>query len=401
LLAQAKGGKKVKKKLSVAFVLSVFVVLITVGAIAAVILSNRDFVEQVVAPIADETDSEKWNAEEVEQIIQLAENNGIVISDDMRAKIYNPSGRNKLELMRAFVSAELGPYIATWSIEDQAWFDEMMVRTGLLKQQTRFVPTDDEVSESVALDIAVKQIESEFKTQIRGSILESYKIFKEYRQFIDENNGVQPKKWFFHFEPNDITFDAFDVVVSAQGEAIQVKRELGVKGVSDVATAETVFDYYVDTYGMHYEWSQKVWESFKTDLQRSVNKYGHQINFTAYALKQEYGNPKTSSMLKQDAVDAAYKATAQSSGIDELKLRQLYKANALLLVGKEGLVWKISLVNTNPEGRRVFDLWSAEVNVSTSEVSNVIHYEPGKNSIYDAYYLIEILTDVSEWPAKG
>lgn len=401
LLAQAKGGKKVKKKLSVALVLTMILMLLTIGAVAAVILSNKQFVDQIVAPMAKDNASNTWTGDEVVEIIRLAEKNGIMISDEIQNRINNHEGRSKIELMRSFVSAELGPYIATWSIEDQAWFDELLVRSGLSEQQTRFTPSNGEISEAVALDKAKKHIESAYKCMIDNSTSTAYIVHTEYRQFVKGNGDIEPRRWYFHFEPNDSSLDSFDVVVSSQGEIIEAKRVVGVKNIGDVASVEAIFDYYDSEYGMHYEWSQKVWESFQADLQRSVDKHGLQTNFTAFALKQKYGVSQTSTINQHEAVNAAFRATAETSGINEEELRKQYKSNALLLVGKEGLIWKVSLVNTNPGKHRSFDLRHAEVNATSGEVKNVMHYEPGKNSIYDAYYLIEVLTDVSDWPTKG
>lgn len=401
LLAEAKGEKKVKRKVSVALILSIALILVTIGTVAAVILSNKDFVQEIVVPIAKESRSDIWSEEEVGKLFQLAEQNGIIIPEALKSRLNDTEGRNKLEVMRSLVSSALGPYIALWSIEDQAWFDELMAENGMQKTQSRITPADGEISEAVALGIATKHLENEFNTFMTGEASVSYTLYKEYRQFTDENGSIQPRRWYFHFEPNDLSMDTFDVVVSSNGELVEVKRVEGVQNVSNVASAEGIIDYYNAKFGMHYDWTQKVWESFQADLQRNVDRYGHQISFTAYALKQKYGIPQASPMTEQDAVDAAYKATAQSSGIDEEGLRNQYKANSLLLVGKEGLVWKVSLVNTNPGGRRVFDLWSAEVNAGTGEVTNTVHYEPGKNSIYEAYYLLEVLTDLTDWPTKG
>ena len=76
LLALAKGGKIVKRKLPVAIVLIVVLVIISAAAIAAVILSNKEFVHQVMVPMARNNASPKWTEKELADIERLADRYG-------------------------------------------------------------------------------------------------------------------------------------------------------------------------------------------------------------------------------------------------------------------------------------------------------------------------------------
>ena len=77
LLAQAKGGRKVKRKLSIVLVLTIVMVLVALGALAAVLLSMRDMVEQEVVPLANQTAGESLTAIDTNRVLELAEENGI------------------------------------------------------------------------------------------------------------------------------------------------------------------------------------------------------------------------------------------------------------------------------------------------------------------------------------
>ena len=113
ILRSAREGKKVKRKLSVAFIITLMVLLLAAGAIAAVLLSSKEFVDQVMAPIAQEDPSTEWTEAQTEEIFKLAEENGIGITDDIRKRFKKTDSVDKEELMRAFAKIELGFYPAT------------------------------------------------------------------------------------------------------------------------------------------------------------------------------------------------------------------------------------------------------------------------------------------------
>ncbi len=401
LLALAKGGKKVKRKLPVAIILIVVLVIISAAAIAAVILSNKEFVHQVMAPMARNNASTKWTDKELADIERIAGESGVAIPEEIRTRGDATDGAFKEELMRSFLIEELGPYIATWSIGDQAWFDALLVSSGLTKHQTRVLPAEGEIGEAKALETAAVYIKGTAKKTADIDDPTVYQRYVEYRQFVDERGNVQPRMWYIRYESKEPARDDYDLVISPQGKVTEASVQVGVQSATDVATLETILDHYDTTYGLHYLWSQKVWESLQKDVQRSVDKHGMQFNMAAFILSQKYASPQGYPVSKQDAIHAAYQAVAQDAGIAMETLKEQFKANALLLMGKESAVWKVSLTNTNPGGGRVYDLRHAEIDAKTCKVLHVGHYEPGKNSLYEAYCLMEVLQDISTWPAHG
>ena len=118
--------KPMKKKVSVALVLAIVLALLTIGALAA-LLGSKEFVGNVLAPKAAINASDKWTQEEVQEILRIAEENGIALSDENLARLQSGDGYFKEELMRLFAKVDLGFYPSTWSLEDQAWYDQFLV----------------------------------------------------------------------------------------------------------------------------------------------------------------------------------------------------------------------------------------------------------------------------------
>ena len=123
-----KKGKPMKKRISVGFVLAVVFTLLAASALAAVLLGGKDFVEQIMAPKAVENTSQNFTKEEIAEILKIAEENNLTLSDvDVyRLNHLGESGYSKEELMRRFVKTEYGFYPAAWPIEVQPWYEQLL-----------------------------------------------------------------------------------------------------------------------------------------------------------------------------------------------------------------------------------------------------------------------------------
>ncbi|MBR3742369.1 MAG: hypothetical protein IKN04_18255, partial [Clostridia bacterium] len=127
--------KTVKREFSVGLALACVLALLAVTALAAVLLGGKDFVDQIMAPKAAETDSFNFTKEEIAEILRIAAENNLTLSDEdmYRLNHLDESGYDKEELMRRFVKTEYGFYPDAWPIEVQHWYEQMLKAAGLDK----------------------------------------------------------------------------------------------------------------------------------------------------------------------------------------------------------------------------------------------------------------------------
>ena len=220
ILANAKGEVKMKKKLSVGLILAIVLVLVAVTALAVSLLSSKAFVEQVMKPSAMESTSEYWTTEEIDKIMELAQENGIEINNDIRKQVASTNGTSKEELMRAFAKLELSPQPAAWSIEDQAWYDELLVACGLRKERTRFLPSSNEITEQEALSIATQFIITTMDSQ---ADLEDSLVYTRYVQYMlsEDKDGSKIKVWDIEYESANDVNSSFYIIVSSNGTVVK------------------------------------------------------------------------------------------------------------------------------------------------------------------------------------
>lgn len=200
--AHGKGEKKVKKKLSVGFAVALVLILATVTAVAAILLSGKDFVDQILAPMSRQTEEEQWSEEELNQILALAQKNGVELTDEICSALASSDPVYKEELLRLFMKIDLGFYPATWPLEEQAWYDELLVRYGLKAERTRFLPAGDEIREDEALAIAEKYMLENWQADVSKG---QYTLSVQYMLSEDDDSGMVSKIWDIEYQASDGT----------------------------------------------------------------------------------------------------------------------------------------------------------------------------------------------------
>lgn len=176
--------------------------LFTVTAVAAVLLSGKDFVDHFLAHLSQQTADAQWTDEELERILSLAEENGAKITEDIRSTLESSDPVYKEELLRLFTKIDRGYSLAAWPLEEQVWYDELLVNYGLKAKYTRFVPAVGEISEEEALGIARNYILDNWQDDVTQG---QYTRYMQYMLFEDDESCTMRKIWDIEYEAEDGT----------------------------------------------------------------------------------------------------------------------------------------------------------------------------------------------------
>ena len=216
IMSQIKGEKVVNKKVSLALVFVLILLLTGTVAVAAVLLSGKDFVDQFLGPMSQQTENAQWTDEELDRILSLSEDNGIEITEDIRATLKSSDPVYKEELLRLFMKIDLGFYPATWPLEEQAWYNELLVQYGIAEKQTRILPAEGEISQEDALNIARKYILDKWNVDVLQG---EYTFYQQYMLSEDDETGAVTKIWDIEYESEDGTF--YVVCLQPDGAVIE------------------------------------------------------------------------------------------------------------------------------------------------------------------------------------
>ena len=358
MIENIKGGKKsvMGKKVSVMFVLASVLMCITVTALAVTLLSGKDFIQSFLAPLSKETESIQWTDEELDRILQYAQEQEMALPDNIREKLASSDPVYKEELLRLFMKMDMGFYPASWPLEEQAWYDELLVKYCLKEERTRFVPEEGEISEEQALSIA------------RNYILETWQAdlsedgrFELYIQYMltEDPAGNRCKRWDITYEQADHsryyvisvtpTGEIAAAEVSSEQEEIlddQQQTDTG-KEVLDLMIAMWQDDFYTveslaafsDRYG---------------DLVRAIDNDWEQTMVLKAMLEIPYALPRAEDIPPDTAMQKA-KETALAKGWSEEQLALCRHSISYRVYPGEQPVYRVCFkLNDGEENRKLF-----------------------------------------------
>ena len=370
ILEKVQGGKTMKKRLSLGFILALVIVLVVIGALAAVILTNKEFVDTVLSPKAAMNSQDYWTQAEMEDILILADKNGVVVPQDVRDYVSSQKIHYKSEIMRVFAKAQLGFYPSTWSIEDQAWYDQILLESGLVKSRSCFVPEGQEISEEKALETVNRYIQDTFDPNACVTDATKYRRHVTYQMYID-NPYSKGKRWYIEYEPLSLDISQYTLMLQSDGAIYDAQRVMGAleEGRKPLMPDE-VLDLYREQYGINKTWRIETWIAFHRDLSTAVKRIGgiDSQSSLGLILQQHYSLPDINAIPLQEALKTASSAAANVGGPSEAELENGYTSNAIYLIDVDQPVWKVTLTKNGQTSNIIAYLY--EINAITGSVIN-------------------------------
>lgn len=385
IMLRKDGDLKMKKKLSVSMAIALALLLVTVAAVAAVLLSGKDVVDQVIAPKAMENQDEMFTQAEVDEILAFANKQGITLEPRLMQMLSRREGYYKSELAMLFAKEALGFYPGTWDVADQHWFGEFRVKIGSIGINYATVPQEGEKSQ--------EEIEAIAKAYIREKAGKDFPLddrtrYDLYRSFtatkINPHRTI--REWGIGFEPLSQRDPGFQVKLTPQGEVkgyqdtvAFVTQELPKAG-ADTQVNLMVNDFlrihsmgYLDLLGLTQENLQelrvllKPWENDETALE----------SYYGFLLKQQFGPAPEGSLSREQAIEVAVKAAQEQFKVTEQELRQgpaRYQSSrpyiyAVLLKAEGDYRWKVSFAKD----------YLVELDARTGKVELMDVYSPGNS----------------------
>ena len=179
--------KPMKKKLPVGLVIAIALLLLTVTAIAAVLLTPQEVVEQVAVPMAQNNDTEwrvndEFSPEELARFIQACAENGIDLDENSHIMKAFRKGEGfwEDEAIMEVCQQAFGGIIWEWTIDQRNWFYDVQVQMGLSSEAYHEdAPGPDELTEEQARALLYAALKQEFGVDLSQD-REQYEIYVSY-----------------------------------------------------------------------------------------------------------------------------------------------------------------------------------------------------------------------------
>lgn len=366
MLPERREHTAVRRIWSMGLALALALMLLAAGAVAAVLLGGKAFVNDVMAPLAGETESQSFTEEEIARILSLAAENGVTLPDSLLEKLNaQEDGYDKEELMRAFAKTELGFYPGSWSIEDQAWYGQLLVACKVSAHTDSVLPEGDEIKQEAALEIIYAELE---KLGADRNALQDAALYRRSLTYheVFESEYRKGRMWSAAYDALDPFHDSYSISLWSDGrvdKAIVSKKGYDASEPLESAMPYEVQRFYQQICGAMSSWSEETWLNFQRDLRACAEPYGvTMVNASMRAiLRQTYAVPDEASVLPREA---ALRIAREMTGAAE--------ATALYMLDGEQAYWKVTAVQEG--GARVY----VEINAQTGEAGEVLPAEAGE-----------------------
>jgi len=346
--ANEKGEGTVKRKLSVGLIVAIVLMLATVTAVAVALLSVRQLVNDYAIPMAQESIGETdYSPEEVSILVQLAQENGIVLSEQALSNIAWAEtlgeGYAKDEFIKELASAEFGGDISTWTLEQQKWYDDALVAMGLFPENQKALPEDPDSAQNLAVSRAVAHLTQHYA--LSGDITDASQYHVGVQYINGDADGDYPGLyWSIDFQPKTITGGEYWVYLRDDGEILgQAVRP----GLSADSNANDIYHAYGKLYSSW--WEQSVYQSFIATIRQMKP-----TNERSYLCLMQTAYPD----VPDDAIsiDEAYAIAAADLGVTSYRV-----FNHPLIATDTNPVWKLRFYKGD-------ETYSFEIDCITGEI---------------------------------
>ncbi len=340
------GETKVKKKLSAGLVLAIVMILIAAVALAVTLLTHREVVEQVAVPMAKENDAaaginESYTAEQLTGLIRTLNENGITLEENniLMQAIQNGRGYWEEETMMEICRQAFGGNFYTWTLEEQDWFERMMVDIGWYESYNSCLPGEDNMTYEAAEAYAFAALRKAYGEDLHPENRTLYQLSRQF--YYDMDNGLAAT-WNFTLDPKDVDHGMYNVRFEDQRPDETVFCQAEIPDWTKPYTGDQLMSKFNSVYSWnHGKWPQSAWQRLhEMMLQAELDPGGYTYpEYKGYQMT-EYPEPAESDLPREEAIRTAKEALQKERAA----------LNSAVLTEYQGTrAWMVGLVIYAPE----------------------------------------------------
>lgn len=379
-MAEEKGERHVKKKLSAGLVICIVLMLLSLTAIAAVLLSGREIVEQQAVPAAQENDgevrrNEMYSHEELLEVLRIAGENGVSLEGDshIMEALAKGEGYYEEEVIMAICREAFGGQYYEWTIEEQYWYEDMMVSIGFANRNDVPLPGEGQMPSAEARALALSLLREQYGAELP---LDDPALYRTEESF--DSDG-----WSFIYRPRRIGDKDYSISFDHEGGSVSHREEQHVIAPYTERELKDNIDrvYGYRTYSQ-YHWGLEGWYAFGQWLPGAERSGAWSAEYDGY-LATTYLLPGEGDLTAGEAKSIALEDAGAQFPIQR----------EMLLLGKEDQrIWKVTLTLLNAESERESRTW--EIDASTGEILHRMTLD-GSTMPWARYMLAETYEAVS------
>ena len=372
--AAQKGEPTVKKKLSAGLVVCIVLMLLSLTALAAALLTGMEIIEQQAIPVARQNDAplrvnDVYSHEELVALLRVAEENGITVEDDhIREALLRGEGYYEEETIMAICRAAFGGLYYEWDVEERHWYGEMMVEIGFRDENFNRLPGEGEIAPAEARALAVTLLQAEFPEAAIDDPAR-YRVVEDF----DEGG------WYFTYHPRNLTDAAYHIHFSHDRAVVETScTPQSWETYSETQLMEGINTTYGYRTHTQHHWGLAGWHAFGQLLPGATRTTAWGAEYDGY-LATTYLLPGEGDIPSEEACSIAL----ADAGVDGF-----ISADALLLGRDDGntRIWKVTLRILGESGEIETRSW--EIDAATGSILHRMTFDQSTHS-WARYMLFE------------
>ena len=390
------GGFTVKKRLSVGLVLAIVLMLITVTALAAVLLTPKEVVEQIAVPTAQSNMQENYTYEDLKKLISILNENGITLDEGstLMQAFHAGKGYWEKDTIEEICYSAFGRTQGVWTLEQKHWYGEMMTTIGVWGRNIWLLPEGDEISLSEARALAVKTLKDAYGAELPAESNEDWEVYETFELVWQPETDSFPRenaKWTVWFSRRNGGSLSYDVTFDRFGQNAVPWRASFLEHIN-TKDLRTVMDDLQEREGTLTQWSVETWAEFGNLVSgmKMKGQNGWLYQHAGYCL------PPEGAIRAEEAFEIARKETGASGWIGE---------NIICCMDHDRPIYKICqrvFLGGKQKGGRYDHIWSVEIDCMTGEVLDVREYTyaPDSNPMM-MYVPFSLLSEVPSFKKES
>lgn len=388
LYQNAVGGIQVKRKLTTGLVLTIVLVLATLTAVAVGLLTGTQIIEQFAVPMALQNDSEdfrqeSFDNEELAQLVQVLEENGITLEEDSDVLKALKNGQSywEEETLMEICRLAFDGLFYEWSVEEKHWFDEMTVKIGFKEKNPYAIPEEGDMSIAQAKELAVKLLKDAYNVELPSESDDIWQLCEWFYAPWTDEDGFHPAMWKFQYVNRKTGTYEYIVRFDREGGSVETEEACFHGGLTNPISYEQVSRYMSDKYGSKPDWPMSAWAEF-AELMASLPITSEGQWYYQHA---GYREPPEDAMPAQDAIQLAQQDIGMVGEIEP---------SIICCTVDDQIIYKVTLRIHMP-GRELegsYDaIWCIEMDCRTGEIIDKREYRYAESDAKMMYVPFSVL----------
>jgi hypothetical protein len=259
----------VKKRLSVAMVLAIVMLLVAATALAVALLSPKEIVEQVAVPMAQENDEgevlqEYYSHEQLAKLIQALGENGFTLDENTTIMQAFRSGQGycEEEALYEICREAFGSNFDAWSIEQKYWYETISAEIGFSGEHAYRLPDETDMTEQEAAQHAADLLKDACGVDLPGVSNDEWLILPYFYEEWDTEFDQRPAVWEFWFVNRQSGTPEYIVRFLRNGKLYDMEEAGFHNAPETVDTFSTADRLMGDKYGSMVDWPMAAWSEF-------------------------------------------------------------------------------------------------------------------------------------------